>query len=437
MARWAREKHMPHPKPVEKVELSESHIGIRLALVVLLLVIGISFIGLGIRSLLTVESPMASNSIMVSIGEEGAYPDTVFNNIGNEFVFMYNLGTGDMSPTAENKILRALYTDFMVDAYRVFHNNQAFENVNNLYYVNQHPNEEIEVNEMLYQALSLIKEYDDRNIYLAPVYAQYDDIFFCEDDSQIADYDPYLNPEVASVYKKLAEYAKDAKAVDVQLLGNNRMKLMVSHEYMDFCKENDITCYIDFSWMKNAFIIDSVAETLNAKGFTFGTISSYDGFSRNLDESGTEFSFNIYDVQEKSANENNVYQVATMQYTGMRSIVTMRSFPINTLDAYRYYELDNGEIRTMYLDIADGQCKSAANNLYAYSKEYSCSEILLQIAPIYIADAMKEDSLSALSEKGIETIYCKDTLIRYTEDKLQLKDLYVSDKFSYSSKLIQ
>ena len=33
-----------------------------------------------------VQSPMASNSIMVSIGEEGAYPDTVFNNIGNKFL---------------------------------------------------------------------------------------------------------------------------------------------------------------------------------------------------------------------------------------------------------------------------------------------------------------------------------------------------------------
>jgi hypothetical protein len=33
-----------------------------------------------------VQSPMASNSMMVSIGEEGAYPDTVFNNIGNKFV---------------------------------------------------------------------------------------------------------------------------------------------------------------------------------------------------------------------------------------------------------------------------------------------------------------------------------------------------------------
>ena len=32
-----------------------------------------------------VQSPKASNGIMVSIGEEGAYPDTKFENIGNRF----------------------------------------------------------------------------------------------------------------------------------------------------------------------------------------------------------------------------------------------------------------------------------------------------------------------------------------------------------------
>lgn len=421
MARWAREKNMPHPKPVEKVELSENHIGLRLALVVLLLVIGVSFIGLGIRSLLTVEEGWTEIEVNSSADA----------NVGNEFVFMYNLGSGDMSATAENKALISLYTDVMVDAYRIFHNNLEFENVKNVYYVNQHPNEEIEVDEMLYQAFSLIKEYEDRNIYLAPVFAQYDEIFFCEDDSQIVNYDPYLNVEVASVYKEIAGFAQDAKSVDVKLLGNGRIKLLVSDEYMKYCQENDISSYIDFSWMKNAFIIDYLAETLNSKGFTFGTVSSYDGFSRNLDESGTEFSVNIYDVQERTAKQGNVYQVATMQYTGSKSIVTMRNFSINSLDAYRYYELDNGEIRTIYLDSLDGFCKSAANNLYSYSDEYSCSEILLQIAPIYISEEMQEDALSALSDKGIYSIYCKDTSIRYNEDTLQLKNLYVSDKFAY------
>lgn len=432
MARWARDKHIPHPKPVEKVELSEKHIGIRLALVVFLLIIGITFIVLGVRSIFTIEEGWTEIEVNSSADV----------NSGNEFVFMYNLGMGDMSATAENKVLKSLYTDIMVDAYQVFHNNQEFENVKNVYYVNQHPNEEIEVDEILYQALALIKEYEDRNIYLAPVYELYDDIFLCEDDSQITDYDPYLNPEIASVYQKIAEYARDAKSIDIILLENGRIKLFVSDEYKNYCSENNITSYIDFSWLKNAFITDYLAETLIAKGFTNGTVSSYDGFSRNLDDSGTEFSLNIYDVKENNVQDTNlnkisINQVATMRYTGSKSIVSMRSFPINSLDAYSYYELDNGEIRTMYLDISDGLCKSAANNLYSYSDEYNCSEILLQIAPIYISEEMHEDILSALLDKEIYSIYCKDTIIRYNDSSLKLEDLYVGDNFSYTSEFME
>ena len=125
---------------------------------------------------------------------------------------------------------------------------------------------------------------------------------------------------------------------------------------------------MDFAWMKNAFIVDYLAETLLSKGYTAATISSYDGFSRNIDKSGIDFSFNLYDYQ----NEN-VLQAARVSYKTAQSIVAMQSFPINAMDAYRYYVFENGEIRSSYLSELDGLCKSAVNSAYVYSEKYGCA----------------------------------------------------------------
>lgn len=423
MGRTAKDRTVNQPKPVEKVELSEKHVGLRFAIVAALIIVAVISFGYGIHSLLTVEAGWTEI-------EADSSADT---NVGNEFVLMYNLGSrSDMSITAENKGIISTYTDVMVKAYELFHNNQEIENVKNIYYINQNPNEEIEVDDMLYQAFSLVQEYGDRTIYLAPIYEQYNNIFYCEDDSQIVDFDPYSNVDVALAYAEMAKYAGDEAAINVELLGNNKIKLYVSEEYLEFCDENGITSYIDFAWMRNAFVVDYVAETLISQGYTEATISSYDGFSRNLDDSETEFSFNIYDK-----NSGDVYQVAIMQYSGVKNIVTMRNYPMNTLDVYRYYELSNGDIRTSYLDVSDGLCKSATTNLYSYSEDLGCAEILLQIASIYVSEELDKEALANLKDSGIYSIYVEEEVIVYNEKALILSDIYKSNEFVYTTNYME
>ena len=68
-------------------------------------------------------------------------------------------------------------------------------------------------------------------------YNQYDEIFFCEDDSQLVHYDPRMNEEVAAEYAKIAAFANNPEMVDVKLLGENRIQLYVSEEYLAYAKE--------------------------------------------------------------------------------------------------------------------------------------------------------------------------------------------------------
>lgn len=94
--------------------------------------------------------------------------------------------------------------------------------------------------------------------------------------------------------------------------------------------------------MKNAFITDYVADVMIDNGYTLGSLTSYDGFTRNLDQtsaitklnagpdtSGTaeenaDYSFNLYDRQG-----NIIYPAGVMHYDGAESIVSLHNYPMS------------------------------------------------------------------------------------------------------------
>lgn len=334
-------------------------------------------------------------------------------NCSDDFVFLYELGADGTSATAENKALSIIYTDAAVQAFEMFNTDQPFTELNNVYSINHNPNEIVEVEDALYQALEQVQSSGDRKMYLGPVYAVYDDIFSCQDDSQTVDFDPYQNEEMALYYSEIAAFAGNPEEIDLELLGDGQVRLNVSKEYLAYAEENGITNFIDFFWMENAFIVDYIADTLIEKGYTNGSISSYDGFMRNLDDRGESYSFAIYN---RVGNE--IEQSAIFQYSGQKSIVYLRNYMMSEKDLLHYYEMDNGEIRTAYLDIADGLCKSARNDLVTYSDSLGCAEVLLQTSPVFIAENWDEDAVNALAHKGIYTIYVDGGKLVYNEDGL-------------------
>lgn len=422
MSRRSGNGMMPHLKPVEKIELSEKHIGWRIAFFILFLVIAASAFASCVGTFFSVE-PGWHEIEADSAGE---------TNCGSEFVFMYYLGGSGVDATAENKALKIVYTDACEMAHKLFHNKEMFEGVNNVYYINQHPNEVIEVDRGLYQAFEVLKQYDNRNIYMAPVYSQYDEIFYCEDDSQLVNYDPRLSEDVAAEYIQIADFANNPEMVDIKLLGDNKLQLYVSEEYLAYAKENYITDFIDFFWMKNAFVVDYLVETMIEKGYTHGTLTSYDGFSRTLDTSENSYSFNIYDCVDLT-----IYQAGVMQYKGANSLVYFRDYMMSDMDRRHYYVLSSGEVRTSYVDVTDGFSKEATDSFYVYCKDMSCAEILMQAVNVYVAEELSEEAVAELKEAGIYSIYCEDSTIKYNEPGLVLTDVLENERIKYITELIQ
>lgn len=382
-----------------QIELTRKNLPLRIALLILALAIAIGAFWYGFSSL--VDSPPGWNEIKCASGEV---------NCSEEFILNYYLGDAGISASAENKKLSTLYTQLAENGYRIFSNEYEDEGLHNIYYVNQHPNEDIEVAPALYKALSVVVETQNRAIYLAPIYAEYVNLFLCDNDSEASTYDPTQDPELAAYVAQLHKFTADPQMVDIQLLGNNRLRLKVAPEYVTFARENELGAYLSFSWMTNAFIADYMADELIRSGYTNGYLTSYDGFVRNLYQGDEKFSLNLFCREGKD-----VFMPATLQYTGGNSVVTLRDFPINVGDARRYYSYEDGRIVSVMLDPATAAGKSAVTSMICYSQQQSCGEILMAMMNVYFADSLDSQELNGLKEQKIYTVYAKDRVV-YTND---------------------
>lgn len=417
MGRTAKDKR-PHLPPVERIELREGNTKGRLIAVGALLLLGAGMLAYSVYQLLSPQTEW----IAVEAGA-GEGP-----TCGDEFLFWYRLGGGERSPMEERRAVNGAYTQLCREAFQLFHAQAEFEGVNNLYAINRRPNEVLAIEPGLYGALAAADKSGSRMLYLGPVYSRYDDLFYCQDDSQLADFDPRLSEDVAREYREVLAYANDPSSIQVELLGENKVRLKVSDAYLAYAAREGIEDFIDFAWMRNAFIADFLADGLSAQGYTHGTLTSYDGFIRNLDGGGTEYALQLYDRRE-----GKLLVAAEMHYQGPMAVVCLRDYPVNEMDEARFYQLRTGEVRTPYLDAEDAFCRSALSSLTCYSADKGCGEMLLAMLPGYISDDFAPEAVTRLTAEDIQSIWIENGVIVLTEAGVQLSNLYANEEVRYTT----
>jgi len=412
----ATKEYRPHNlKPVQRIELSEKNMKLRSVLAIVFLAIGAIALGLGFSSLFKSDPGWAV--IEVNSSEL---------NCSGEFVFNYCLGMSEASATSENKQLTDAYTELTTSAYKIFNGDKEFPGINNVYKLNNSLNVQTEVDPALYKALELVCSHDDRLLFLSALYAEYENLFFSPSSYMSADdADPYTNTETAAFFKEISEFISNKDHISIELLGNNSVKLNVSAEYSAYAAEYEISDFIGFSWFKNAFVIDYLADNLISRGFCYGNITSVDGFVRNLDNvSGQSYSLNLFTFDGEG-----VYISSRMNYSAPAAIVTFRDFPLADSESTRFYLKQNGGIVTQYADATDGLYRSATDSITLYSKSvHSCAEILLSSVNTYISDSLDTGDIKVLSDRGIHSVWCEDTVVKYTEKELIIEPVSYEDK---------
>lgn len=396
----------PYQAPVQKIELTNKNIKLRLTAAVLFLIVAVTAFTYGIISFLKGEAGWREIEVYSSAGV----------TCGEDFVFLYEVGSQE-SISKEVRLVTTLYSNAAKTAYEIFNADVEIEGVANLWYINHHPNEEIVVDDALYNALSQVSEDGGRWIYLGPAYSIYDNLFYMSSSDGAVDFDPHLNPVIGKLFQEICRFAEDSEAVNLELMGNNTLKLIVSEEYLAFAETEELEDFIDLYWMKNAFIVDYLTDRLLVEGYTHGVITSYDGFVRCLDDRGTPFAYQLYHEHGGVAS-----LLGTMEYTGPCSFVTFRSYPLSGQDYRHYLILSDGSIRTPYLSTVDGLDRCSIEEMTAYAYHTGCAEIALKAASGYIADEFQESALTSLTETGIYTVYWESGEIRNSDPLFSIEE---------------
>ena len=391
MGKNARDRR-PLVRKVQSIEVPEKHFKLRVFLFVVCLVFGAALITYGVSGFFKVDTGWQT----ISAGASSA-------DLRDEFTLQYEIGAAGISAKKEYNQISSVYGAATAEAYKLFHETELFEGVYNVAYLNAHPNETVEVSEVLYNALSKLEKSGTRQSYIAPIYEFYAALFTCSDDGEIEWYDPTLNEEIAGLFSEILIFTNDPDAISLELEGNGKVCLHISDEYLAFAKQNGINTFYSFHWMKNAFIVDYLADTLCDAGYTNGALSSHDGFCRSLDSRGTSYSLNLFDRVE-----NTIVQSGQVRYTVPLSTVTMRTFPVNYSDDPHYYVLENGETRFPYISTRTGLCLAARSSFVCWSEEAGCADILMNMIPVYVSDSLNVNSLKYAG------VFCKDDVIWHT-----------------------
>ena len=311
-----------------------------------------------------------------------------------QILFNYDFTDYGGSASAAYKLLTSLYSDSCENGYRIFSKDYSQEGVYNLAYLNNHVNEPVSVDPVLYNALKLLVDSGSRHIYLAPVYVEYNRVFSSSSPEEAAWYDPAQQPVIMEYIQELVAFCNDPQQINLELMEDGKVQLYVSDAYLAYAEENMLDAFLDFGWMTNAFVIDYLAEQLIQGGYTYGYLSSYDGFTRNLDQRESAYSFNLFDDKGDT-----IYVPAVLSCTGPSSLVFLRDYPMDAKDSWHYMDFGNDYIVTSYIDPADGTSKCYYDNLVSYSGQAGCAEILMKMIPSYITDADNGTLFDAQAEQ--------------------------------------
>lgn len=391
-------------QPEFRLEVDESKNKRRLIGAIVLMAISMVALTIGLISMLNRE-----------IGWQVVSANSRERNCSKDFILNYDFSPDGTGATLRHRELGELYGKSAEKAYQVFTPDEIFEGVNNLAYLNSHVNETVSVDEVLYRALEQVYAFENRAVFLAPVYVEYNRIFSSESLNEAQEADPTSNPDQKAFISTLVGFANDPEMIHLEFFGNNQVCLNVSDAYLRFAEEYEIDTFVDFGWMKNAFIADFLASTLTENGFTTGYLASYDGFTRNFDPRGTAFSVNVFDSDDQAIN-----LAAVLDYAAPRNLVYLRAFPLYESDQWSYFTFPDGRVVTGMIDPADGMSKSSVDTLLAYSAEKGCAEILLEMFPIFVADQFSEERIQEIKERDIYTVWCEDSVLYHNDADIQL-----------------
>ncbi len=349
-----------------------------------------------------------------------------------EFTLQYNVGADGSQPAEQFKKLTALYTDVSIQAEKLFSAAVDDEKTHGIGFLNRNVNRQVTVEPEVYNALLLLQKAKSREIFLAPVYEQYNTLFFCATDEEAESVDPSVTEEQREIIAEMIAYVSDPEQIDIMLEEGNRVTLRLSDDYIAYARRNGIERFVDLYWMKNAFAADYMADRIFEAGFTDGYLTCGEGFTRSLGGKDILLSSTVYDRVGKS-----IYKAASLKCGTVKSVVVFHDYPAGKNNDKYYYQYSEGRMVTPYIAVSDGLCRASVSNLTVCSESKGCAETMLAANNAYFSHEFPAEKLLKKLGETYCFAYPRDNTIWVSSSRLTVKHLLNDGVVSYSAKVME
>ncbi len=307
----------------------------------------------------------------------------------------------DEDNIARNQILlEREYANAFDKIYELITPYEDINYIHNIKYINEHINEEIKIDSILYDYLKLVYELNPYYILQTPNYNFWKDIIYISDTKQRELLDPINNIDSKN---EIDYFINDSiNYISLDFLNDNIIKLNVDPNYKTICEDN---MYISFNSFYDAVIMDYIKKELNNNGHTDGYIASINGYYLDL---GMTSKTNYIVLRSNEYKEGYYALQAKKNY----SYITIFDFKVSTY--YPYYEINDLK-RTLFLNQNTGYSYdikpsvyydnmgiiNTLDNLYKYfNNDIKTNYILLDDNKIKTNDeSIKSDKYEVVYEK--------------------------------------
>lgn len=333
---------------MKNLEVSDKHIGLKVVLFIVFLVIAVSAFSYGVTLIGKKES--GYQSISGSSSSQGSEVATFAKEISFSHYFE---GTSN-SIKKEVRTLQKVYTSILYDVCRQLDAENTYEGAVSLGALNSNLGVAVSVSPELYAVLkdaySRTLEKKNFNMFAGALYAEWKSILILDDASE---FDPLNNEYMTYRIGEIAKEVSDLSNFTLEFLDDSTCTVLfdVSEHYLAFSSEFELSSVVlDLNLMANAYKLSLLAQELEALGYKNGYLVSNDGLVLTLSET-FEQSFVLYGIENENPLSSNIVERGAVAVSGAASKVYMSAFAFGS-----YYNATvNGHLRNLFFDTTTGE----------------------------------------------------------------------------------
>ena len=322
-----------------KIEVSEKHVGLRIAVTAVAFVIAVVAFTWGVLSIgkrdpgyQTIEAKVDAEAITYN----------------NAVLYQYWFDGKSNEIKGKVNVLNLVYTPILSASYKQLDHQNTYSGQVSIGTINQHQGEVVTVSPELYAILkdAYAKTLEGRgfNMFAGALYAEWKSIQILEDPSE---FDPANNGNTAERLHAIAAEVNDLSNFKLEFLDDNNCSLRFSTTsgYEEFCREYEITAFaLDLNNLRDAYMLSMMGNALVEAGYSLGHMTTPMGMALNTSPRGTL----SFDMHTWETGKDTVY--ASVELDGVFSAALFTAYSMGSDYGYNLGDL----YRHLYFDVRTG-----------------------------------------------------------------------------------